>query len=106
MIQRPRNFLGIMESEAQRMNRLVNDLLSSQVEATARQRQAENIDLHGLIEQTVDILLPAAKAQDVTVHVVNQANTDISVKGDSDQLRQVFNNLMKTASNMGRKGAM
>ena len=59
-------FLGIMESEAQRMNRLVNDLLSlSQVEATERQRPTENIDLHGLIEQTVDILLPAAKARDV-----------------------------------------
>jgi len=98
-------FLGIMESEAQRMNRLVNDLLSlSQVEATARQRPTENIDLHGLIEQTVDILLPAAKARDVTVHVVNQANTDISVKGDSDQLRQVFNNLIENGIKYGAEG--
>ena len=106
MIQRPKNgFLGIMESEAQRMNRLVNDLLSlSQVEATARQRPTENIDLHGLIEQTVDILLPAAKARDVTVHVVNQANTDISVKGDSDQLRQVFNNLIENGIKYGAQG--
>ena len=28
---------------------------------------------------------------------MNQANTDISVKGDSDQLRQVFNNLIENA---------
>ena len=94
-----------MESEAQRMNRLVNDLLSlSQVEATARQRPTENIDLHGLIEQTVDILLPAAKARDVVVDVVKQANTDITVKGDSDQLHQVFNNLIENAIKYGAQG--
>jgi two-component system phosphate regulon sensor histidine kinase PhoR len=97
-------FLGIMESEAQRMNRLVNDLLSlSEVEATERQRPTENIDLHGLIEQTVDILLPAATARDVTLNVVNQTNTDITVKGDSDQLHQVFNNLIENAIKYGAK---
>ena len=76
----------------------------SQVEATARQRPTENIDLHGLIEQTVDILLPAAKARDVVVDVVKQANTDITVKGDSDQLHQVFNNLIENAIKYGAQG--
>lgn len=98
-------FLSIMESEAQRMNRLVNDLLSlSQVEATERQRPTEPIDLHGLIEQTVDILLPAAAARDVTLKIENQATIDPSVKGDSDQLRQVFNNLIENAIKYGVQG--
>ena len=40
----------------------------------------------------------------MTVHVVNQANTDISVKGDSDQLRQVFNNLIENGIKYGAQG--
>jgi len=98
-------FLGIMESEAQRMNRLVNDLLSlSQVEATERQRPTDKIDLNGLIVQTVDTLLPAAQARDATVNIESLASTDISIKGDSDQLRQVFNNLIENAIKYGAKG--
>ena len=98
-------FLGIMESEAQRMNRLVNDLLSlSQVEATERQRPTDKIDLNGLIVQTVDTLLPAAQARNATVNIESQASTDISIKGDSDQLRQVFNNLIENAIKYGAKG--
>ena len=54
-----------------------------------------------MCEQTVDILLPAANARGVTVHVENQASTDISIKGDSDQLRQVFNNLIENAIKYG-----
>jgi two-component system phosphate regulon sensor histidine kinase PhoR len=49
-------------------------------------------------------LLPAAKARDVVVDVVKQANTDITVKGDSDQLRQVFNNLIENAIKYGAQG--
>jgi len=98
-------FLGIMESEAQRMNRLVNDLLSlSQVEATERQRPTDKIDLNGLIVQTVDTLLPAAQARDATVNIESLASTDISIKGDSDQLRQVFNNLIENAIKYGEQG--
>jgi two-component system phosphate regulon sensor histidine kinase PhoR len=49
-------------------------------------------------------LLPAAKARDVVVDVVKQANTDITVKGDSDQLRQVFNNLIENSIKYGAQG--
>jgi len=98
-------FLGIMESEAQRMNRLVNDLLSlSQVEATERQHPTDKIDLNGLIVQTVDTLLPAAQARNATVNIESQVSTDISIKGDSDQLRQVFNNLIENAIKYGAQG--
>lgn len=98
-------FLGIMETEAQRMNRLVNDLLSlSQVEASERQRPTQDINLVGLIEQTVDILMPTAEARDVVLKVIDHAQSEPSITGDSDQLRQVFNNLIENAIKYGAQG--
>lgn len=95
-------FLGIMESEAQRMNRLVNDLLSlSQVESTERQRPTETIDLSELIGQTVEVLLPIAQERRVTIHIENHSSLPPNVTGDSDQLRQVFNNLIENAIKYG-----
>jgi len=49
-------------------------------------------------------LLPAAQARDATVNIESLASTDISIKGDSDQLRQVFNNLIENAIKYGAKG--
>ena len=61
-------FLGIMEREAGRMNRLVRDLLSlSRVEAEERVRPTDKVDLAALATAAVAALRPMAEAAGVAV---------------------------------------
>ena len=61
-------FLGIMEREAGRMNRLVRDLLHlSRVEGEERMRPTETVDLAALIHMAVSALKPVADGARVSV---------------------------------------
>jgi len=94
-------FLGIMESEAARMNRLVGDLLSlSRVEADERVRPTDRVDMKALLQSTVSGLVPlAADAQArIALHL---PECSVIIPGDEDQLRQVFTNLAENAIKYG-----
>ncbi|NHF72450.1 ATP-binding protein [Paracoccus xiamenensis] len=97
-------FLSIMESEAARMNRLVQDLLSlSRVESEERRRPAEPIDLAMLIRAVAATLQPQAAAAGVQIRVEG-ASSPVYVHGDPDQLTQVFHNLVENAVKYGGSG--
>ncbi len=97
-------FLGIMANEAGRMERLVKDLLSlSQVEGEARMRPTERVDMHGLMQSVQNALAPLARRAEVEL-IVTAEQADIFVQGDSDQLRQVLNNLVENAIKYGGRG--
>ncbi|SFD98858.1 ATP-binding protein [Roseivivax sediminis] len=99
-------FLGIMESEANRMNRLVRDLLSlSRVEAEERVRPTERIDLVALIRETARSLQPLAQETGVEVTTELPAGTT-DILGDTDQLRQVLVNLVENAVKYAGAGAV
>jgi len=101
-------FLGIMEDEARRMNRLVSDLLSlSRVESQQRVRPTEEVDVHALLQGTMAALRPTAEDQGSTIELICDPAPDTSqstgqngtyrVPGDRDQLMQVFLNLTENA---------
>ncbi|GAA6207589.1 ATP-binding protein [Cognatishimia sp. WU-CL00825] len=98
-------FLGIMASEAKRMNRLVGDLLSlSRVEEDARMRPTDAVDIRDLLRSVIRNLSEVAKDR---LHQIKFAAPDAPVKilGDQDQLTQVFTNLIENAQKYGGETA-
>ena len=94
-------FLGIMDREAGRMNRLVRDLLQlSRVEAEERIRPSDPVDLANLIQMTLATLRPMARAAGVELHFAPPEARPV-VPGDADQLTQVFHNLIENGIKYG-----
>ena len=95
-------FLGIMETEAGRMNRLVRDLLQlSRVEAEERVRPRDPVEVRGLLESVISSLRGVAEKTGDRVELVGDP---VTVPGDADQLVQVFTNLVENALKYGKAG--
>jgi two-component system phosphate regulon sensor histidine kinase PhoR len=95
-------FLGIMEQEAGRMNRLVRDLLQlSRVEAEERIRPRGEVELRPLLEGVISSLKGVAER---TGDRVELTGDPVTVPGDNDQLVQVFTNLIENALKYGAEG--
>ena len=90
-------FLTIMAAEANRMNRLVHDLLSlSRVEADGRVRPSDPVDLPAVIQSVISTLTPVANERGARI-VPHGLDTAVLVPGDADQLGQVVTNLLENA---------
>jgi two-component system, OmpR family, phosphate regulon sensor histidine kinase PhoR len=99
-------FLTIMESEANRMIRLVNDLLSlSRVEADEHSRPSQTVDLLALLGAVLATHREQAKAANVKIELKSTEQT-INVRGDADQLMQVFHNLTENGIKYGGAGGV
>jgi two-component system phosphate regulon sensor histidine kinase PhoR len=95
-------FLGIMEHEAGRMNRLVRDLLQlSRVEAEERIRPKDEVELRALLVGVISSLQGLAERAGGRVEL---AGDPFTVPGDADQLVQVFTNLIENALKYGKAG--
>ncbi len=95
-----RELVGFIESETERLNRLVSAMLDS---ARPRALNKTPIDLHGLIRQTRSLLgAQIDKAQmQVVEHLVA---SDPVVDGDAEQIMQVLLNLLHNALQIVPKG--
>ncbi len=97
-------FLGIMQGQATRMARLIDDLLSlSRIELNAHLRPDRDVDLTAIIRQVVDGLQMLARDRGVEVTVSAPAER-IIVKGDRDELLRVFENLVENALKYAASG--
>jgi two-component system phosphate regulon sensor histidine kinase PhoR len=97
-------FLPLMAEQAERMTRLIDDLLLlSRVEEKANLRPTGHVDLGEVIADAVRTMAPAAKARSMTINVAPGAETFV-VRGERDELFQVFQNIIENAVKYGRDG--
>jgi len=96
-------FLPIMQEQARRMARLIDDLLSlSRIELNAHRRPDTPVDLVPIVRQVADGLQTLARDRGVTVHI--DAANAMRVPGDRDELVRVFENLVENALKYGAAG--
>jgi len=96
-------FLAIMQEQARRMARLIDDLLSlSRIELNAHRRPDTPIDLVPIVRQVVDGLETLARDRGVSVNV--EAANALTILGDRDELVRVFENLIENALKYGAAG--
>jgi signal transduction histidine kinase len=97
-------FLATVETETDRLIRLVNDLLVlSRADSAALNLRREPLDLAELAHATARKLAPQAEARNVSLMV--EAGPDLSpVLADADRIEQVLVNLLDNAIKYSRPG--
>ncbi len=97
-------FLGLMEAEAQRMARLIDDLLSlSKLQAAERVAPDELVAIGPVLRRVIASLEPITEREKCAV-VLELDEALPLVHGDLDELTQVFSNLIENAAKYGRAG--
>jgi two-component system phosphate regulon sensor histidine kinase PhoR len=97
-------FLKIMQAQATRMARLIDDLLSlSRIELNAHLRPDKEVDLSAIVRQVADGLQMLALDRGVEVKVRAPAKP-LLVLGDRDELLRVFENLVENALKYASSG--
>jgi two-component system, OmpR family, phosphate regulon sensor histidine kinase PhoR len=101
-VQARDTFLDIMLVEAERMRRLINDLLSlSRIEMNEHVAPRGELKPAALVTQAAHALAPLAEADDIAVAV--EAPPDLpNILGEKDELIQLFQNLIHNAIKYGR----
>jgi two-component system phosphate regulon sensor histidine kinase PhoR len=97
-------FLGIMHTQATRMARLIDDLLSlSRVELSAHVRPDTLVDIVPIIRQVIDGLEPLARERQVAIEV-DLPEAPVAIAGDREELLRLFENLVENALKYGASG--
>ena len=95
------HFLGVMAQQADRMARLVSDLLSlSKIEMNANTRPTEKVDIRSIIETAVKQMEWNAKERNITIEKALTKRLP-KITGDYNELLQVFSNLLGNAIKYG-----
>ncbi len=93
-------FLSIMREQAQRMARLVDDLLSlSRIEQNLHLRPQAPVDMVAIVHHIADTLAPLASDNEVSLKLDVPAHA--MVTGDRDELLRVAENLVENAIKYG-----
>jgi two-component system phosphate regulon sensor histidine kinase PhoR len=98
-------FLGIMSVEADRMRRLIDDLLSlTRIELNEHVPPSGDIDVADVVRGAAATLQGLAKKDDITITItIAAAPASPHVMGQRDELMQLFQNLIHNAVKYGRE---
>jgi two-component system, OmpR family, phosphate regulon sensor histidine kinase PhoR len=89
-------FLMVMKTQADRMARLIDDLLSlSRIEVNEHVVPDNTVDLASVARMTASLLAPVARELSCTIEL--ELPEKLLVRGDESQLTQVVHNLLENA---------
>ncbi len=92
-----RRFLGIIQQEADRLTRMINDLLDlSKIEAGRLELRLEPVDLAAALRSVLDVTQPLFQDKGVVADVRMEEGMP-PVEADTDRLQQVLANLLSNA---------
>jgi two-component system phosphate regulon sensor histidine kinase PhoR len=98
------NFLGIMQEQAERMSRLIDDLLSlSRIEMREHVVPTGQVDLTGLVNESIGALRALAERSKISINFTPDAQPALAI-GDRDELAQVLQNLIQNGIKYGHNG--
>jgi two-component system phosphate regulon sensor histidine kinase PhoR len=97
-------FLRVMSEQAQRMTRLIDDLLSlSRVEMREHLTPAEQVDLNEAAQHVIQTLQPIAGSAGASIEL-RELPTPAIIRGDRDEIVQLLQNLVQNALKYGKPG--
>lgn len=97
-------FLRVMDTEARRMQRLIDDLMSlSRIEAEKYRAPDDSVDLPELIDEVQGEL--ASLSPDRAADIIIDGDPVAPVRGDRVQLSQLLHNIIGNAMKYGRPGS-
>ena len=94
----------ILNSGKQLLNMIDEILDISNIEAGNLLFKPENVQLAGIIIETLDAVVPEAAARNIETRLESSPANDLFVKADRRRLRQVLHNLMGNAVKYNREG--
>jgi two-component system, OmpR family, phosphate regulon sensor histidine kinase PhoR len=98
-------FLALMATQADRMKRLIDDLLSlSRIEMNAHLRPSGRVDLAHLARHVGDVMAGMAKTEACELRI--GIDETLPVMGDRDELVQVVQNLVENALKYASSGKL
>ncbi|WP_425410340.1 ATP-binding protein [Hyphococcus sp.] len=100
-------FLTVMQSQAERMQRLVADLMSlSRIELNEHVPPRERVDLSELAQDVMESLSPLFEAAGAIVDFTKGDDAGTEIRADRDEVFQAIQNLLDNAVKYGGDPAM
>ncbi|MEZ5919850.1 MAG: ATP-binding protein [Parvularculaceae bacterium] len=100
-------FLTLMQLQAERMQRLVSDLMSlSRIELHEHVPPRDTIDITSIAEDVVESMRPMLEQSETIIDYENLTDGDLRVTGERDEIFQAVQNLIDNASKYGGDPAM
>jgi two-component system phosphate regulon sensor histidine kinase PhoR len=97
-------FLGVMSEQAERMTRLIDDLLSlSRVEMREHLPPVDRVDLNEAVTHVIQTMQPLAAKSGAVIELYS-LDTPATIRGDRDEVVQLFQNLIQNAIKYGKPG--
>ncbi|MDD5343927.1 MAG: ATP-binding protein [Smithella sp.] len=96
-IEETKRFIDIILKHAERLNRLVEDLLTiSNIEMKETKLNFESVSLHAALTNVISLVEAKAKLKNITIQNDVRENID-QIKADKDKLTQIFVNVLDNA---------